>query len=331
MRLRRPLHHATVGSPQSITRTEDDKEGCCCRAPSYVDAVTAHRRKTIAGVASPCYCFAESTAFDDRCVAGGPSKPNCRRGGCRPRPGRCSASEVHCHVCFDEQGRVREGWGSFSRNRSGRSCVDPPWLSSGCSPLHGHLGRLRGNRHTPPLEQGRGAWCCRRSPPDSSVAAATLRRKEDAVVVLFRASSAGLHKRTRAKSSLRPVTAYRRGSFRHLLPLKQREGKTPAAANLARRTSPLLRIAVTSSPKGVGKLTPGGGSFPKECLKAVTKRKLIETPKEDNGWGVTYRSIASPEGKAKRSEARGKRSFPCVKPSALEKTTASPRRLRGKS
>nr|GMD31130.1 hypothetical protein Iba_chr09aCG13640 [Ipomoea batatas] len=33
-----------------ITRTEDVKEGCCCCAPSYIDTVTAHRRKTIAGL-----------------------------------------------------------------------------------------------------------------------------------------------------------------------------------------------------------------------------------------------------------------------------------------
>nr|GMD08008.1 hypothetical protein Iba_chr06cCG12620 [Ipomoea batatas] len=49
-----------------------------------------------------------------------------------------------------------------SRNRSRRSCIDPPWLSSGCSPSHGRLGRSREGRRTPALEQGEDAWCCRR-------------------------------------------------------------------------------------------------------------------------------------------------------------------------
>nr|GLL29725.1 hypothetical protein Itr_chr06CG14280 [Ipomoea trifida] len=41
---RRPLYHATAGSPLSITRTGDDEEGRCCHAPSYADAVFLLRR-----------------------------------------------------------------------------------------------------------------------------------------------------------------------------------------------------------------------------------------------------------------------------------------------
>nr|GMD23907.1 hypothetical protein Iba_chr08bCG9750 [Ipomoea batatas] len=50
------LHYATVRLLPSKTRTEDDKEGCCCRTPGYVDAVTLAGGRRSLGVASPCYC-----------------------------------------------------------------------------------------------------------------------------------------------------------------------------------------------------------------------------------------------------------------------------------
>nr|GLL40063.1 hypothetical protein Itr_chr11CG20540 [Ipomoea trifida] len=67
---RRPLYHATAGSPLSITRTGDDEEGRCCHAPSYADAVLllrrVHRRrrwKVEKPPAEPCLAAGYLTLF----------------------------------------------------------------------------------------------------------------------------------------------------------------------------------------------------------------------------------------------------------------------------
>nr|GMD34361.1 hypothetical protein Iba_chr09cCG11330 [Ipomoea batatas] len=46
----RRFRRETLRWPVLLLAAEDVKEGCCCCAPSYIDTVTAHRRKTIAGL-----------------------------------------------------------------------------------------------------------------------------------------------------------------------------------------------------------------------------------------------------------------------------------------